>query len=58
MVRNRARRRLRVIFAEIAAADAALVPAGDYLVAVDRADFSTEEARAWLTSALRQLRQD
>ncbi len=58
MVRNRARRRLRVIFADVAAADPELVPAGDYLVGVDRATFTTEEARAWLMSALRHLQQD
>lgn len=55
MARNRARRRLRVVFAEIAAAEPELVPPGDYLVGVHRLDFTTAEARTWLTSALAQL---
>ena len=55
VARNRARRRLRVIFAEIAADEPTLVPPGDYLVAVHRVEFTTDEARAWLTSALAQL---
>lgn len=55
VARNRARRRLRVIFAEIAADEPSLVPPGDYLVAVHRVEFTTDEARAWLTSALAQL---
>lgn len=56
VVRNRARRRLRVIFAQVAHTRPDLVPPGDYLVAVHRAEFSTEEAHAWLISALEQLR--
>ena len=55
VARNRARRRLRVIFAEIAHTEPTLVPPGDYLVAVHRVDFTTDEARTWLTSALARL---
>lgn len=55
MARNRARRRLRVIFAEVAGNTPELVPAGDYLVAVHRLDFTNDEARSWLMSALAQL---
>ena len=55
VARNRARRRLRVIFAEIAHEDPHLVPHGNYLVAVHRLDFTNVEARAWLRSALGQL---
>lgn len=57
MARNRARRRLRVIFAEIAHTEPDLVPPGAYLVAVHRVDFTTDEARAWLRSALAHLPQ-
>ena len=44
-----------MVFAELAAQRGDLVPPGDYLLAVRRAEFSNEEARRWLVTALETL---
>ena len=54
--RNRARRQLRAVFGELANEEPDLVATGDYLLGVRRSEFTSAEARAWLTAALRQLK--
>lgn len=55
VVRNRARRQLRALFAELARQRSDLLSPGDYLVGVRAAPFDTGEARTWLTQALEEL---
>lgn len=56
VARNRVRRQMRVIFAEVAATEPDLVGPGDYLLSIRRVDVARDEARAWLIKALRDLR--
>ena len=56
--RNRLRRRLRVVFTDLAAQRPELVPPGDYLLAIRRARFSNEEAKQWRVTALETLAAD
>jgi len=53
--RNRARRQLRALLGELDQADSQYLPPGDYLIGVRSADFTSAEAHAWLSKALRRL---
>lgn len=55
VVRNRLRRRLRVVFADLVVERDDLVQPGDYLLRVRESKFSNTEARQWLVTALEKL---
>ena len=55
VARNRVRRQIRAVLADIAQREPELLGPGDYLVSVGRVGLHTNEVRTWLTSALTEL---